>query len=244
MNKDTKQLLKENKMNVFGKPSMERMFSSTRAIDMIEAAHIRIGPVIRGEKCIWSGGAVFYNERIGCSYLPESRILWDDDLLILIQKIYDLEYYEGLPWVVKKKKIPVKSGGGFCMSIPLLSKYSCIGYGDSEEEAMNNLYYSLTDVLKYCIEKFITVPMPPIDKTNYNIDCDKSLSCPVCKADWRGEKIPRKNKKHYGGIEYYSRLVGVEVIGRGDRVDHWLCPDCGSRWDRSGKIVSMGAYGN
>lgn len=58
-----------------------------------------------------------------------------------------------------------------------------------------------------------------------------TLDCPECAADWRHSHIPKESKSLYRpGAEWYSRLIGVET-GQ-DRVDHWLCPDCGSTFAR------------
>ena len=63
--------------------------------------------------------------------------------------------------------------------------------------------------------------------------------CPVCKADWRGKKIPKEYREHYAdGATHYSRLIGIEihsiffVQGGYDGVSYWECPDCKTRWDR------------
>ena len=87
-------------------------------------------------------------------------------------------------------------------------------------------------------------------------------NCPECGADWNASEIPRVYlaKGHYGHqppctklrewdegydplalcecpVRYYSRLIGVE-LPHYDGVSLWLCPDCGTKWDRfTGKKV-------
>lgn len=48
--------------------------------------------------------------------------------------------------------------------------------------------------------------------------------CPRCKADLNG--APRPD----GG--FYSRKIGVEVLGAWDGVLFWRCPDCEGEWHR------------
>lgn len=60
---------------------------------------------------------------------------------------------------------------------------------------------------------------------------DFTRYCPNCKADWRGEEIPKKDRHLYAGRGmYFSRLVGIE---RNDRIAEWECPDC---FHRFGKV--------
>ena len=61
----------------------------------------------------------------------------------------------------------------------------------------------------------------------------ETLDCPVCKADWRHSRIPKESKQYYRpGAEWFSRLIGVEIHGKGDCVDHWRCPDCNATFPR------------
>lgn len=62
---------------------------------------------------------------------------------------------------------------------------------------------------------------------------DSTRYCPVCKADWRGPEIPEKYRHCYASSDgYFSRLIGVEIRGKYDGVDHWKCPDCSSTFKR------------
>jgi hypothetical protein len=66
------------------------------------------------------------------------------------------------------------------------------------------------------------------------MDAD-ARSCPHCKADLRGERIPQEyiDKGYYNADDpYYYRTIGVEVRGVYDGVLLWQCPDCGGRWHR------------
>ena len=56
-------------------------------------------------------------------------------------------------------------------------------------------------------------------------------SCPLCKADLQGSKIP------WGAWgtttqTHFSRKIGVEIHGVFDGVLFWRCPDCGGAWNR------------
>jgi len=65
---------------------------------------------------------------------------------------------------------------------------------------------------------------------------DKGLDhhgdCPNCGVSWDGGDIPEDIREHYSEPYKWSRLIGVEVRGLGDRVNHWKCPDCGEEWHR------------
>lgn len=66
---------------------------------------------------------------------------------------------------------------------------------------------------------------------SYGANCTRL--CPECNADWRGNPIPEKSKHLYGENDgYFSRLIGVEIYGGYDGVDHWKCPDCQSTFKR------------
>ena len=57
--------------------------------------------------------------------------------------------------------------------------------------------------------------------------------CPFCKADLRGESIPKDLRKMYAyGSTHYSRLIGIEIPELYDGVSYYECPDCHVRWDR------------
>jgi Zn ribbon nucleic-acid-binding protein len=50
--------------------------------------------------------------------------------------------------------------------------------------------------------------------------------CPQCKANLRGDEIPRQFRECYGGLTHFTGLIAVEVQGE-DRVSSWHCPECG-----------------
>ena len=56
---------------------------------------------------------------------------------------------------------------------------------------------------------------------------DKPDNCPLCGADLRGPEIPEQDRWAYGGRKRFSRRIGVIEH---DRVDRWLCPDCGGEF--------------
>lgn len=57
--------------------------------------------------------------------------------------------------------------------------------------------------------------------------------CPECNADWRGNKIPEEHRHHYVPTDgYFSRLIGIEIPGGYDGVNHWKCPDCNTTFKR------------
>lgn len=65
--------------------------------------------------------------------------------------------------------------------------------------------------------------------------------CPHCGACLKGEPIPEKALRagyygHWDGVtpRFYSRKIGVEVMGLYDGVAYWRCPDCGDEWPRKG----------
>ena len=60
-------------------------------------------------------------------------------------------------------------------------------------------------------------------------------TCPACKSDLRGGKIPQEyiDQGYYPlSVTHYSRLLGIEVPGEYDGVLIWNCPDCGHYWPR------------
>jgi predicted RNA-binding Zn-ribbon protein involved in translation (DUF1610 family) len=71
--------------------------------------------------------------------------------------------------------------------------------------------------------------------------------CPQCGSDWRDAPIPEAEhrKDRYGVIapvQYYSRLIGIEIRGGYDGISFWRCPDCGAQWDRfTEKLVDRGS---
>lgn len=97
--------------------------------------------------------------------------------------------------------------------------------------------------------------------TSTEVGTDEGRYCPKCNGDWRSTEISRDAlfKGYYGheppctkkrswddGYDenapcdcpprYYSHLVGVELSyddpNHYDGVSLWMCPYCGTRWDR------------
>ncbi len=64
-------------------------------------------------------------------------------------------------------------------------------------------------------------------------DTPEPLKCPQCGASWIDSPIPEKDREHFGNATHFKREIGVEIQGKYDGADHWLCPDCGATFDRS-----------
>lgn len=101
-------------------------------------------------------------------------------------------------------------------------------------------------------------PLPTSSRlVSHNQDTEDGRYCPKCGADWRASEIPHASVAQgiYGPHQppcekkdpwddgydescpcscparYYSRLIGLETPDY-DGISLWLCPDCGTRWDR------------
>jgi len=72
----------------------------------------------------------------------------------------DLEYYLNLPWRINITKIPDNLGGGWKVSIPLLGDWTCLGDGDTLEEAFSDLAQRFCRLIKEYIERGIEIPEP------------------------------------------------------------------------------------
>ena len=62
-------------------------------------------------------------------------------------------------------------------------------------------------------------------------DITKLENCPECGANWVSGIIPEKYRYLYSEPYFYSRVIGVELLGQ-DRIDHWRCPDCNHKFPR------------
>jgi len=58
------------------------------------------------------------------------------------------------------------------------------------------------------------------------------IECPKCRSDLKGEPIPEDLKEQYGGSNYYSKLIAIEIPELYDGVSFWKCPFCKTTWDR------------
>jgi len=77
-----------------------------------------------------------------------------------VKKGKDINYYLNLPWEIKIKRIPEEEGGGWVASIPLLGEWTCIGDGDTREEALKELDERLKKIIKDYLKKGIEIPEP------------------------------------------------------------------------------------
>lgn len=72
-----------------------------------------------------------------------------------------------------------------------------------------------------------------MNHSRHRVNESTTRFCPECNADWRGAQIPEKTRHLYASNDgYFSRLIGVEILGGYDGVDHWLCPDCKATFKR------------
>ena len=71
-----------------------------------------------------------------------------------------INYYLNLPWEIKIKRIPEEEGGGWIASIPLLGEWTCIGDGDTKEEALKDLEQRLKRIIKDYLKRDIPIPEP------------------------------------------------------------------------------------
>lgn len=67
--------------------------------------------------------------------------------------------------------------------------------------------------------------------------------CPNCSCDLRGEEIPEKDRRFYGGKTHFRRGIAVQYQDGYDGVSEYRCPDCGCREGRwSGRILAEGEF--
>jgi Zn-finger nucleic acid-binding protein len=56
-------------------------------------------------------------------------------------------------------------------------------------------------------------------------------NCPECGSLWHDKRIPEESRHHFGGSEWFSRVIGWCPKGY-DRVTFYQCPDCYATWNR------------
>jgi hypothetical protein len=56
-------------------------------------------------------------------------------------------------------------------------------------------------------------------------------TCPSCNADFQGNPIPIRDRKHYGNKTHFSRIIAIYSRDT-DRTEKWRCPDCKHEWLR------------
>ena len=65
-------------------------------------------------------------------------------------------------------------------------------------------------------------------------------TCTACGSNMVGEPIPKGSRQWYGDQTHFSRWVGRSW---NDRVQEWICPDCGAIFDRwTGKQKEKTGY--
>ena len=57
----------------------------------------------------------------------------------------------------------------------------------------------------------------------------KGRYCRKCRADLRGNVIPKKDREAFGGRTHFDRTIGIYDMAQ-DRTVRYQCPDCGFRW--------------
>jgi predicted RNase H-like HicB family nuclease len=70
------------------------------------------------------------------------------------------EYYMQLPYTIEVTPIRPEEGGGWTACIPLLGRYSCVGDGETYEEAIEDLKESQEDLIESMIAKGLEIPEP------------------------------------------------------------------------------------
>lgn len=79
------------------------------------------------------------------------------------------------------------------------------------------------------------------------------MECPSCKESWDDGDIFETFRKaeHYKNLtdaeieekassygwskenpQHFSKLIGIEVMGKYDGISYWKCPHCSTYWDR------------
>jgi len=71
-----------------------------------------------------------------------------------------LENYLNLDYTIEVEMISPEDGGGILMYMPELGKDSCLGDGESFDEAYRKLKKCQQSILEYALEKGIEIPLP------------------------------------------------------------------------------------
>lgn len=80
----------------------------------------------------------------------------------------NIDYFMSLPYRIEIQPIPPSKGGGYDASIPLLGKRSVCGYGETIEEALNDLQTVKKERLRSYLEEGLTIPEPNEEEENYS----------------------------------------------------------------------------
>ena len=75
------------------------------------------------------------------------------------------DYYMQLPYTIEVTPIRPEEGGGWTACIPLLGRYSCVGDGETYEEAIEDLKKSQEDLIESMLEKGLEIPEPTEERT-------------------------------------------------------------------------------
>lgn len=68
--------------------------------------------------------------------------------------------YLTLDYAIETKVIPPEDGGGVMMCMPELGRDSCLGDGETFEEAYDNLKKVQRKLFKFALEKGYDIPLP------------------------------------------------------------------------------------
>jgi antitoxin HicB len=109
----------------------------------------------------------------------------------------DLDYYLSLNYPIEIIQIPESEGGGVSASVPLLGRLSCVGDGETVQEAIEDLTRVKQRVLEGLLQSGKKIPVPDDeDDASYSgrilLRLPRELHRRVAKrAEGRGESINR-----------------------------------------------------
>ena len=72
----------------------------------------------------------------------------------------NVAYYLSLPYAIEVQPVSQQDGGGFTACIPLLGRWSAIGDGDTELEAITDLHTALPSLIEEWIKREVEIPEP------------------------------------------------------------------------------------